>query len=165
MTYLWSFCPYHVHPIFEHLLVYWDLFALPALRVNLMWTFCNQDRWRQQKNGWNLCSVMCAVIDMLTLSFQAAASKSHLAALIGFSGVCGFIWQPYLRQSLFPSMLRTAFSWNLCRLQWISPVIVDAAVVMIMWHVSAGRAVLKTCRHPKKHLLNLTRRQRRCCTV
>lgn len=48
-----------------------------------------------------------------------------LAALTGFSGVCGFIWQPNLRQSVFHS----TFFWNLSRLQWISPGVVDAAVV------------------------------------
>lgn len=39
----------------------------------------------------NMWPVMCAVIDMLASSFQAAASKPRLATLIGFSGVCGFI--------------------------------------------------------------------------
>lgn len=143
---------YHVHPIFLHLFLYCDWFALPALRVNLMWTFYKGDRWGRQKNGWNMCSVMCAMIDMLTLSFQAAASKPRLAALIGFSGVCCSIWQRYLRRSVVHSMLRNAqlsletsagyseYCLSLLMLRWW----------LIMPCVSAGRAVLKTCRHPKK---------------
>lgn len=51
-----------------------------------------------------MCSVMCAVIDMLTSSFQAAASKSRLTTLIGFGGVCGCILHCNLRHSVVSSL-------------------------------------------------------------
>lgn len=68
--------------------------------VNASWTVYKRDRVRLGKDGWNMCSVMCAVIDMLTSSFQAAASKPRLVALIGFSRVCGCIRQCNMRHSV-----------------------------------------------------------------
>lgn len=78
---------------------------LTALWVlNAMWTVYKRARARLGKDGCNMCSVMCAVIDMLTSSFQAAASKPRLTALIGFSGVCGCIRQCNLRHSVVSSL-------------------------------------------------------------
>lgn len=92
------------------------------------WMRCGQFiRETEQGEGRMVetCSVMCAVIDMLTSSFQAAASKPRLATLIGFNRVCSCIWQCNLRHSVVSNLFRNAelspfFAVclvNLCRLQ------------------------------------------------
>lgn len=143
------FCPFlHPLPCASHFLTFIFVWCFVCRAL----TFYKGDRWSRQKNVWNICSVMCATINMLTLSFQAAASKPRLAALIGFNRVCGFIWQRYLRQSVFHTTLRNAqlsvetsagygeysLFLSVLRLWLIVPC------------VSAGSGYLKNCRMSKK---------------
>lgn len=120
------------------------------------------------------CARSCAPWSIrLHCPFKPPPGSPALLLGLASSGVCGFIWQRCSRQSAFHSLLRNAqlspeasagsgeyrLSLLMLRRWLITPC------------VSAGRAVLKTWRHPFKkknkikHLLNLTRRQHRCCTV
>lgn len=93
ITNLWLFfsCPAHTY---LYICMYKGSFLLhtPWLHwlVNAVWTvYKRQEKGVLGKDACNMWSVMCSVIDMLTLVFQAAASKPRLAALIQFSGICG----------------------------------------------------------------------------
>ena len=109
-------CLYYVYPAWHSLIlcavqcVYVFIFVLQTLSqrwvVNALWTVYKRDRVRLEKDGCNMCSVMCAVIDMLTSSFQAAALKPRLDALIGFSRVCGCIRQCNMRHSVFYGLFK-----------------------------------------------------------
>lgn len=125
-----------------------------------------------------MCSVMCAVIDMLTSSFQAAASKPRLATLIGFSGVCGCIRQCNLRHSLVYSLFSNAqlsslFALclaNLSRLQQKNIIMkmLDCSYNLVwlsLLCVHPGRAVTQSTVSSIKILLNLTRRLFRYCNL
>ncbi len=89
---LYHACHAHHRPILCSVLCvfsFYTSYPLTALSGKAMWTAYKRDGVRLGKDGCNMCSVMCAVIDMLTSSFQAAASKPRLAAPIGFSSVSG----------------------------------------------------------------------------
>lgn len=94
-----SFCV----PLYSMCFVFFVLLQT-LCEVNVMWTVYKRDRVRLRKDGRNMCSVMCAVIDMLTSSFQATALKPRLAAPIGSSRVCGCSRQCNFRHSVVSSL-------------------------------------------------------------
>lgn len=101
---------YYVHPACHFLFLCATQYVffvqtpwMPWL-VNAMWTLYKRHTARLGRDGCNMCSVMCAVIDMLKSVFQATASKPRLTALIGFSRVCGCILQCNLRHSVDSSL-------------------------------------------------------------